>query len=344
MKLYFNPLRVWPLSPGLLAVISTLVLTVNAFGIVDANSMANTNAPGDGSPWANVGQIGGGASGIYLGGGWVLTASHVGVGTIALAGGAYPPGGRWLQLTNSDGTTTDLIMFHLATQPPLPSIPLVGTTPSAFTQVDLVGCGLIAGSGQSSIGIYTGFYWSSVQFKSWGNNRISLGGVSSVNIGYGNLSAFSMDFTSPGTLGPNSQTSDEAQVAPGDSGGAVFAKAGSVWQLAGVIDAEGTQVNQAASTSVYGDSTYAADVATYKNQINAVLSSGPVPPLTITRSGGSSQISWPDTGINYTLQASGSLVSSSWVVLSQPRSSTNGQIVTVVADTNAFALFRLQKP
>jgi hypothetical protein len=235
-------------------------------------------------------------------------------------------------------------MFHLATQPPLPSLPLVSTTPLPFAEVDMIGCGLIAGSSQTSVGMYTGFYWSSAQFKSWGNNKISLGGVSTINVGYGNLSAFSMDFTSPGTLGPTSQTSDEAQVAPGDSGGAVFAKAGSVWQLVGIIDAEATQINQPGSTAAYGDKTYAADVATYQNQIASVLKSEPVPPLSIKRSGGNSQIAWPDMGVNYALQASGSLSAPSWVVLSQPRSSTNGQIVTTVSDTNAFRLFRLQQP
>jgi hypothetical protein len=145
-------------------------------------------------------------------------------------------------------------------------------------------------------------------------------------------------------LGPAGQTSDEAQVAPGDSGGGLFIKNGSVWQLAGVLDAEGTQVNQPGGTSVYGDQTYAADIATYRNEIYAVLSGGAVPPLTITRSGGDSRLAWPDMGVPYVPQASGSLANPSWMTLSQSQASTNGQIVVFVPDSGSSRLFRLQKP
>jgi hypothetical protein len=249
-----------------------------------------------------------------------------------------------LQLTNSDGTTTDLIMFHLSAMPPLASVPLVNSTPAALSVVDMIGFGFIAGSSQMNFGTYTGFYLSSAQLKSWGNNKIDIGGVSTINIGYGNLATFNMDFTRPGTLGPAGQSSDEAQVATGDSGGAVFFKNGSVWQLAGILDAEGTQVNQPAGTSVYGDQTYAADIATYRNEIYAVLSAGAVPPLTITRSGGNSRLTWPDMGVPYVLQASGSLVNPNWVTLSESQASTNGQIFAFVPDSGSFRLFRLQKP
>lgn len=315
----------------------------NATAVVDANSTSNTNAPPDGAPWPNVGQIGGGASGIYIGGGWVLTASHVGVGSIALTGTTFSPDGTWLRLTNSDGSVTDLILFHLASLPPLPSIPLVSATPNAFSQVDLVGYGLIAGSGQTSLGIYTGFYWSAAQFKSWGNNKVDLGGVSTINIGYGNLSVFSMDFTSPSTLGPTGQTSDESEVAPGDSGGGVFQKSGSVWQLAGVLDALGSQVNQPGGTAAYGDKSYAADIATYRSEITAVLNATPVPQLLAGRSGTNVLVCWPDMGVSYSLQASGSLPPN-WATVSQAQYTSNGLVCTFIPGTNSFRLFRLQKP
>ena len=333
----------WRTAAQLLALAAWFVGAPAVHAIVDANSMANTNAPSDGAPWDNVGRIGN-ASGVYLGGGWVLTASHVGVGAIELAGATYSPDGTALQLTNSDGTTTDLVLFHLSTLPPLPSVPLVTSTPSAFAAVDLIGVGYISGSTQTSFGLYSGFYWSSAQAKSWGNNKVNLAGVSTINIGYGNLTAFNMDFTSPGTLGPSGQTSDEAQVAPGDSGGGLFINNGSVWQLAGILDAEQLQPSQPASTSAYGDKTYAADIATYRNEIFAVLSSGPVPPLTITRSGANSRVAWPDTGVPYTLQAGGSLLNPNWVTLSQAPTSTNGQLMVMVPDSKAFGIFRLQKP
>ena len=334
---------VWRCLPALFFLLS-LAAPPEVSAVIDANSASNTNAPPDGAPWANVGRIGGGASGVYLGGGWVLTASHVGVGSIALAGSVYAPDGKALQLTNSDGTLTDLIMFHLSANPPLPSIPLVTSTPAAFSQIDLVGYGFIAGSTQTSIGLYTGFYWSSQQFKSWGNNKVNLGGVSTINIGYGNLYVFATDFTSPSTLGPTAQSSDEAQVATGDSGGGAFVKDASGWQLAGVLDAEVTQANQPGGTSIYGDGTDIADLATYRGEIVAVLSASPVPPLSIERTGTNAVVSWADTGVNYVLQAGSSLITPNWGTVSQAQYSTNGQIYCVIPDNNAFRLFRLQKP
>lgn len=333
----------WRIALRVLCLTALCALPFDAHAVVDANSSANTNAPADGAPWDNVGRIGS-ASGVYIGGAWVLTASHVGVGPIALVGGTYFPDGTALRLTNSDGTPTDLILFRLSTMPPLASVPLVSSTPAAFSAVDMIGFGLIAGSTQTNLGIYSGFYWSSGQFKSWGNNKINIGGLTNINIGYGNLTAFSMDFTSPGTLGPTGQTSDEGQVAPGDSGGGLFVKNGSVWQLAGILDAEETQFNQPPSTSAYGDRTYAADIATYRKEIYGVLSGSAVPALSITRSGSNSRVAWPDMGVPYALEASGALVNPSWATLSQSQTSTNGQIFELVPDTGSSRLFRLQKP
>src|SRR5581483_7011947 len=332
------------LSLWAIGLVLSCLAPFGASAVVDANSFSNTNAPPDGSPWANVGQIGGGASGVYIGGGWVLTASHVGVGTIVLAGSPFPPDGKSLRLTNNDGTTTDLILFHLNSNPPLPSLPLVTNTPTAFTPVDLVGFGLLAGSGQTNVGVYTGFYWSGSGAKSWGNNKVDLGGTTTVNIGYGNLTAFSTDFTAPGTVGLTAQTSDEAQVAPGDSGGGAFVKAGVSWQLAGVLDAQGTQVNQPGGTSVYGDKTYVADVATYRLQIQSVLAAGRLPGLSVNHTGNEAVVSWVDTGLNYTLQASTSLPATNWATVSQTQVRSNGQIYVAVPDSSSLRWFRLHSP
>jgi hypothetical protein len=235
-------------------------------------------------------------------------------------------------------------MFHLASVPPLPSLPLVTSTPAAFTKVDLVGWGYIAGSGPTNIGIYTGFYWSGAQVKSWGDNKINLGGTTTIDIGYGTLTVLTMDFTSPGTVGPLAATAHEAEVAAGDSGGGVFVNGGTGWQLAGIIDAEGTQLNQPGGTAVYGDKSYAADIATYRSEIMAVLSGGPVPALTITGSDTNTLIRWQDTGLAYTLQASSSLAAPNWSTVSQAQVSTNGQVTVLVPAINGFRSFRLRYP
>jgi hypothetical protein len=318
--------------------------TFQALAVIDANSSSNTSAPSDGAPWDNVVGVNG-SSGVYLGAGWVLTASHVGVGSIGVGGGSFAPDGNSLRLTNSDGSGTDLILFHLTSAPPLPSVPLVTATPAAFSQIDMIGCGHIAGSAETNFGLYSGFYWSYGTTKSWGNNKVNLGGTTTINVGYGNLTTFVCDFTSPGTLGPGSQTSDEAQVSFGDSGGGVFQKNGSLWQLVGILDAEANQVNQQAGTAVYGDKTYMADIATYQSQIAAVLAAQPVPNLSISHSGINALVCWPDNGVSYTLLGAVSPSSSGWsAVSSQSSFSTNGLICVPVPDSSGLRFFRLHGP
>jgi hypothetical protein len=142
---------------------------------------------------------------VYIGGGWVLTAWHVGVGSITLSGTSFSPDGNSLRLTNSDGSFTDLILFHLVGDPPLPSIPLTSATPAVFSQIDMIGFGY--SSAQTNFGFFTGFYWSAAPVKSWGNNKVDFGGTTTLDIGNGSLTAFTTDFTSPGTLGSTSQNS-----------------------------------------------------------------------------------------------------------------------------------------
>lgn len=316
---------------------------LDSLAVVDANSTANTSAPTDAAPWNNVVGVNG-ASAVYLGGAWVLTASHVGYGSFVVGGSTFIPDGTTLRLTNSDGSGTDLLLFHLTSAPPLPSIPLVSSTPAALSQIDLIGFGHIAGSAQTNFGLYSGFYWSSGATRSWGNNKVNLGGTSVINAGYGNLTAFNCDFTSSGTPGPGSQTSDEAQASVGDSGGGVFQKNGSVWQLAGILDAEMNQVNQQPSTSVYGDKTYIADIATYQAQISAILAAQPVPNLSINWSGSNVLVSWPDNGINYNLLGASSPASGSWSAVSQSPLATNGMLYVSVPVSTGYRFFRLQKP
>src|SRR5262249_32646640 len=139
----------------------------------------------------------------------------------------------------------------------------------------------------------SGFYWSALPTKGWGNNMVS-GGATLVFDGTTNLIAFPTTFDAPPL-----QTSDECQAAPGDSGGGVFYKNGSTWQLAGIIVAiGGPESNRPYNSAVYTDETFSLDIATYRDQIMATIQAT-VPTLSIARVGDNMKISWPDTGVAY---------------------------------------------
>jgi hypothetical protein len=285
---------------------------------VDAKSQANTNAPSDGSPWTSVGNING-AGGTYLGAGWVLTASHVGPGDANFGGIVYPWDGTWVRLTNSDGTSTDLTMFHLSSLPPMPRMQLATTAPAGLSTVDMIGFGHIAGSAQTNFGAYSGFYWSDGAYKSWGNNKVASGGTSVVNAGYGDVTAFHTVFDS------SQQTSDEAQASGGDSGGGVFQKSGSTWQMVGMLDAIAQiTTNRPPDTALYGDVTYCANIATYRAQIVSFIAATPLL-LTISNSGANVLVCWPDSGVSNNLVTNPDLTTTNWTVSKPALTLTNGQ-------------------
>ncbi len=261
-----------PMRPRFFTPILLLCCTARCLAILDWTTDANTSDPGTGVPWASVGSVGGG-SGIYLGNGWALTAAHVGTGPIAFDSGVYQPDGRAIQLTNPiGGSTTDIYLYHLTTLPNLASIPISAPTPGFNASVSLVGYGRIRGSVLQSYStayssphdIKNGYDWSAFRAKSHGTNKVAPGGVTTENFGVGPIQVFTLSFTE--------NTQRTSQVATGDSGGGVFFKRGSTWELAGMIDALGSWVYPQ-QASVYGDVSYIADLATYSSQINAIVAS-----------------------------------------------------------------------
>ena len=209
-----------------------------------------------------MGSINGGG-GEYLGNGWVLTAYHVGAGAINLDSGTFQMDGRTIRLTNpSDSSPTDILLYHLILTPNLAALPISTSTPGFNSVLDMVGFGHIAGSAYNSGG-YTGFYWGS-SVKSYGTNKRLTSVGTQVDLGYGTVQVFQTDFAQ------SSQTLHEGQVTTGDSGGAVFFKRNSTWELAGMIDALASDVYPQ-QASVYGDRSNIADLATYSSQINTLV-------------------------------------------------------------------------
>lgn len=264
-----------------------LVLTPAAHAVVvnTATGTGNTNAPADDPGWANVGYING-ASGIYLGAGWVLTAAHVGAGNITFSGISYAPlAGTTVQLTNNTigrTTNTDLLMFQLASTPAgLGPLTLASTAPTLGTAVTMIGAGRDRGdftqwsvntgtspwtwTEVSSGGNFAGYQTLESSLMRWGTNT-----VSATDVWVGNAPDVKSFAT---TFNALSLDDNEAQAVIGDSGGAVFTKKESVWELSGVMFTVAGFEEQpsAATTPVFGNATYSADLSYYAPQIMSII-------------------------------------------------------------------------
>ena len=238
----------------------TLLLAVPAEALIldSGDGQGNTSPPADDPGWAHVGRVTG-PTGIYLGNGWMLTANHVVVSDPEIGGVIYPVvPGSVVQLQNPDTSLADLKIFRIDPSPRLPLLRIRSTTPANNTNLTFVAIGLSRGAATSwGAG---GYLWGSFGGKRWGTNKVA----GTANIG---TLAFTTNFTK---IVGGGGSANEAQGADGDSGGAVFIKNGITWELAGVMIAIATFVGQPASSSIYGNLTYAADLAQYRAQLIAL--------------------------------------------------------------------------
>ena len=211
-------------------------------------------APASGAPFSNVLKVldQSNSSGVYIGGGWILTAKHVynetagiPVATVEHEGTAYTvdttPG---LTLDFSDATTyptapeIDLRLFRLETViPGLPTISIGSVT--AGDAITMIGRGDVGSS----------------RIKRWGTNNVE---AKNILLGLGDpvsrhVVAFSADY--------DTATTGEGGAIGGDSGGGVFHDTGSEWVLAGIMIA----VDTAASPDI----TYSAQLDEYQSEIEA---------------------------------------------------------------------------
>jgi hypothetical protein len=192
------------------------------------------SAPGWDTGWSGSGVTGwdyvgliDGASGVYLGNGFVLTAAHVGAGNFTLDGTTYSVVANSAQNIG----TADLTLFQISSSPELPALTLAQSTPTA--------AGYSAGSAVVMIGYGGG------QGETWGENN-----VTQVNQTVTGISPYtSTDFyTLNGTYyyhhGTGSFT-NTAQLVSGDSGGGdfIYNSTTGLWELAGINEAYLTDSN-----------------------------------------------------------------------------------------------------
>jgi hypothetical protein len=247
--------------------------------IASGDGTGNKIAPADDFGFANVGTSG--QSVVYLGRGWVITAHHVSLGPVKLAGARYEPvQGSRVRLKNlgKPGPSPDVALFRLQKPwPELPELRVAEVSPRIGEQVVLMGNGPARGDPIQHDSI-DGWAWRAPSVLRWGTNRVEAVGEP-VRVGAGTVTtAFAMTFSAP--HGERYPTPHEAQVGVGDSGGAAFIKRDDTWELAGVLFAARGVDGQAKRTSLYGNLTFAADLAAYRGQILEIISRpAPPPPL-----------------------------------------------------------------
>lgn len=275
-----NPCRQGLVSAVLLAVAQSASAVIIAGG----DGSGNTNLTGV-SGGAYVGTVNG-ASGVFLGyGGWVLTAAHVGSGDFTLGATTYTASGPSYRLheAGNPAANTDLVLFHLATWPSLADLTLASSDPTTNTAITMIGAGRNRATSISYYQVNTlttpytwaagtlgnhnasGFAYAAGTTLRWGTNNVSgptetINPTDGVNF-YGNTVIFPATFDAAGG-------SNEAIVAPGDSGGGVFL-AGNI--LVGINDSLAVISGQPADTAIFNDASYMTNIASYRDQIVALV-------------------------------------------------------------------------
>ena len=260
------PIAALPLAVFLLATGSAQALVVKS-GADAGGTATSEQAPPDDPGWAHVGRLGT-VTGIYVGGGWVLTASHAGLRDLVLGDATYPavPGSRvWLDMPGQPGIKSDLAVFRIHPAPDLPPLELQREPPEKGSFALLVGLG--QGRGESFAGS-AGFRWKQGRVRRWGTNHVSRVGFDVAGPGKRVTRCFRLNFSREGS-------DHEAQAAKGDSGGAVFLRDGERYRLGGVMISIGHARGQAPDTALFGNFTNAADISQYLSQIEAAMQASP---------------------------------------------------------------------
>jgi hypothetical protein len=266
-------------SFALLALIAVPAAPARALVQLANDGNGNTTPPADNFGFANVGVMANGLTGVYLGNGWVLTASHVGAWNITLAGITYPMvPGSWVHLEHAPGVLADLGMERISGSPPLPPLAIAHSAPVVNEIANMAGNGWARQPSQTCwdgswievsclpFPAYRGYkpLIGAAPGPRWGRNAISMAGF---DVSFAGLETRSFETVFDQSGGQP----EEAQAVVGDSGGGVFVKRGSQWQLAGILFAINIFEGQPNSTAVFGDRTYSVDLSYYRGQIIGIM-------------------------------------------------------------------------
>lgn len=236
-----------------------------ALAIASGDGGGNTAPPPDDPGWRHVGWR---AEGnvlpvVYVGGGWVITARHVGWGDVVLGGVTHPfrPGSE-RPLSNDDGSASEIVAFRLESEPSLPNLPIRARPPVPGDAVVIVGRGRRRTDPTVWLGL-RGYALGTGGSMRWGTNVVERTGLS-LPVGGVRTAGFSTRFSERGG------TPHEAQATAGDSGGAVFIRSGAGWELAGLAHATRSYAGQPADVVLFGAETLFSDLSRYRAQIEAL--------------------------------------------------------------------------
>ena len=147
----------------------------HALVIDSGDGQGNTTPPADDPGFVHVGRLGT-LSVVYVGYGWVLSASHVSIGDVEIDGVIYPaiPGSRVI-FEHDASHSADLEAFQIDPYPAhLPVLPIRTAASPVGTSVTMIARGFVRGPATSWMGI-DGYSWAFASAKRWGTNLI--GGV-----------------------------------------------------------------------------------------------------------------------------------------------------------------------
>ncbi len=213
--------------------------------------------------WEHVVSLGN-YSAVYLGERWVLTAGHVGVGDVVIRGQRY----KALPDSEIDLRTgflsADLALFRIERDPGLAAVALPLARPAVGDGALLLGWGRAAGDDLEWRG-RPGHYWAQGPPRlRWGHNRVSRLGVRLGTKDGAHTESFALRF------GGHGESLRATQAAQGDSGGAVFLEHDGRWMLGGILLMIQRHRDQPWNTAIEGNQTFAADLALYVEQIEAI--------------------------------------------------------------------------
>ncbi len=261
----------WALLVALLLAVSQ----ASAVLIAGPDGSINTTPPVPDPGFANVGSRSG-LSGVYVRNGWVLTASHVGLGPIELDGTVYEalPGSQ-IRFTNPSPPDPDLIAFKLELRPPLPDLLLASGPVGRNQDVILIGQGRNRGAATNWTNpdsqSFDGWFLETDRTIRWGTNEVDLI-EQFVAIDSTETEVFAVTFDK---LHGTNSIDPEAQAVKGDSGGAVFVWNGAVSELIGIMFARGSldpaQSTQPLDLALFENISIIVDLDHYRSQILSVI-------------------------------------------------------------------------